>query len=117
MFELSPQGDHLWKEKVLHTFDGGDGVAPQASLIFDTEGNLYGTTLGATVGGTGHAGTVFKLTPASDGPWKETVMHYFRPAHYFSPISKLSFDAAGNLYGTVTYGGSHHLGTVFEIEP
>jgi uncharacterized repeat protein (TIGR03803 family) len=50
-FELSPSGDGGWTETVLHNFGSGDdGIDPQASLIFDSAGNLYGTTTGS--GGT-----------------------------------------------------------------
>ena len=61
-FELSPDGSGGWTEKVLHTFanNGTDGVEPICGLIFDTAGNLYGTT---AQGGTAAAGTVFEITP------------------------------------------------------
>ena len=49
-------------EQVLHSFnnDGTDGVEPQAGLILDATGNLYGTTL---AGGIYQYGTVFEITP------------------------------------------------------
>src|SRR5580692_1253165 len=48
-----------WQEQVLHSFQGGiDGEFPQAGVIFDSSGNLYGTT---NSGGSNHLGTVFKL--------------------------------------------------------
>jgi uncharacterized repeat protein (TIGR03803 family) len=49
------------KEVVLHTFTGGaDGGGPQAGLLRDAKGNLYGTT---AYGGANGQGVVFKLTP------------------------------------------------------
>jgi uncharacterized repeat protein (TIGR03803 family) len=33
------------------------------------------------------------------------------------PVSSLVFDAAGNLYGTATAGGTYGDGVVFEITP
>jgi uncharacterized repeat protein (TIGR03803 family) len=61
--------------KVLHAFGkGNDGAGLWASLVFDANGNLYGTTSG---GGTYGQGTVFKLTPSSNGKWSETVVHSF----------------------------------------
>ena len=54
--------DKTGKETVLHSFagNGTDGGNSSAGLIFDEQGNLYGT---ASAGGTGNAGTVFKITP------------------------------------------------------
>ena len=59
-FELTPTAGGGWTEQVLHSFNGTDGAGPQAGLIFDADGNLYGTTAG---GGTYNDGTVFELTP------------------------------------------------------
>jgi uncharacterized repeat protein (TIGR03803 family) len=60
VFELTPNANGSWKEKELHQFTGGkDGASPQAGLIFDGAGNLYGTTYG---GGKGN-GVVFEITP------------------------------------------------------
>ena len=64
-FELSPAGGGTWTEKILHSFGSDpDGQDPQASLVFDGAGNLYGTTV---TGGAGGAGAVFELSPASGG--------------------------------------------------
>jgi uncharacterized repeat protein (TIGR03803 family) len=49
-----------WTETVLYSFSDGDGGGPEGGVIFDTTGNLYGTT---TYGGTNDAGTVFEVTP------------------------------------------------------
>jgi uncharacterized repeat protein (TIGR03803 family) len=63
------------KLKVLHAFGlGNDGAGLWASLAFDSEGNLYGTTSG---GGAHGDGTVFELTPKADGAWSETILHSF----------------------------------------
>ena len=53
------------QEKVMHNFnhDGTDGWRPEAGLIFDAAGNLYGTT---GKGGTSNTGTAFELTPRSE---------------------------------------------------
>jgi len=61
-FELSPpkQGKKAWTEKVLQSFDGTNGKYPEAGLIVDSEGNLYGTTY---EGGANDDGVVFKVTP------------------------------------------------------
>ncbi len=106
VFKLSESGE----EKVLYSFTGGaDGANPNASLIFDDSGNLYGTTYG---GGANGDGTVFELTQAG----VETVLYSFQGgADGANPMSKLSFDGAGNLYGTTFAGGAYGAGTVFEV--
>ncbi|MGA8762034.1 MAG: choice-of-anchor tandem repeat GloVer-containing protein, partial [Candidatus Sulfotelmatobacter sp.] len=103
VFKLTPSNG-VWIETVLHnftgTYGGGDGDGPAAGLIFDSAGNLYGTTGG---GGTNEAGTVFKLTYSS-GVWTEAVLHSFAGSDGQSPDSGLIFDSKGNLYGTTVYG-------------
>jgi uncharacterized repeat protein (TIGR03803 family) len=111
------------EEKVLYSFkdDGADGAGPHASLIFDADGNLYGTTV---FGGTPRSGcknqgcgTVFQLTPATKGRWTEKVLHSFQDngVDGLEPVANLIFDASGNLYGTAPAGGAHGVGTVFEL--
>jgi uncharacterized repeat protein (TIGR03803 family) len=60
VYKLAPQANGKWKYTVLHTFVGSDGAQPDANLILDDKGNLYGTT---AVGGTAGAGVAFELTP------------------------------------------------------
>jgi uncharacterized repeat protein (TIGR03803 family) len=60
--------------KILHKFTGADGGTPEAALIFDASGNLYGTTYGG-VGD--YCGTVFKLAPNADGSWTQSVLYSF----------------------------------------
>src|ERR1700730_2326254 len=73
VFELKPSRGGGWTESVIYSFQGADGAAPAAGLVFDQGGNLYGTTLS---GGQYHDGTVFQLTPFG-GAWTETVLHTF----------------------------------------
>jgi uncharacterized repeat protein (TIGR03803 family) len=110
VFELKPSGDG-WTESVIYSFQGADGCAPAAGLIFDQAGNLYGTTLS---GGKYHDGIVFKLTP-SGGAWTETVLHSFTNNDGAYPAASLIFDQAGNLYGTTLFGGPTRGGTVFQL--
>jgi len=113
------------KEKVLHKFNenGKDGYSPNAGLIFDSAGNLYGTTFGAPYGGTtyGSNGAVFRLTPGTGGIWTEKVLHNFCAVQGCpdgkSPNASLISDAAGNLYGTTEAGGAYGGGTVFQLTP
>jgi hypothetical protein len=74
---------HEWTESTLHSFVAvnGDGAFPNGSLVFDSAGNLYGTTSigGTDGGGCGYGngcGTVFELTP-SGGEWTETILERF----------------------------------------
>src|ERR1019366_4407129 len=115
-FELTPAAGGTWTEKVLWSFGTGmDGANPLAGLIFDGAGNLYGTTYN---GGTSNSGTVFELTPAAGGTWTEKVLYGFDGgANGGDPSAGLIFDAAGNLYGTTSFGGPYNHGTVFELMP
>ncbi|MHB8216979.1 MAG: choice-of-anchor tandem repeat GloVer-containing protein [Candidatus Sulfotelmatobacter sp.] len=118
VFELSPKSGGGWAEKTLHnfTFNGSDGYSPQASLVFDAAGNLYGTT---QFGGAGQCmdysgtyvvgcGTVFELSPKSSGGWREAVVYSFQVngTDGWYPMGDLVFDASRNLYGTTNQGGS-----------
>src|SRR5882724_10153447 len=101
---------------VLYSFKGGtDGANPYGSLVGDSAGNLYGTTL---YGGTSGFGTVFKL----DTTGAETVLHSFTGVpDGRNPYAGLVRDAAGNLYGTTYYGGASNncfwgCGTVFVLD-
>jgi uncharacterized repeat protein (TIGR03803 family) len=111
------------KFKTLYKFTGGkDGGAPTGSLIFDAAGNLYGTTQDG--GGDpncafGGCGTVFKLTPTSNGSWTESVLYSFKYGlrDGARPYAGLVFDHSGNLYGTTQAGGFDGYGVVFELSP
>jgi len=118
VFELSPDGKGGWTESVLYSFGpqgSGDGDQPQASLVMDKSGNLYGTTIS---GGSNDLGTVFQLSPRVGGGWTETVLSSFAPtADGRYPTTDLVLDAKGNLYGTTGYGGTKFGGIVFQLTP
>ncbi len=120
VFELANVAG-VWKEKVIYNFAGGsDGEVPAAPLVFDSKGNLYGTTNmgGPYPCGNFTCGTVFELSSVSGSGWKEQVLYTFTGgADGANPLSKPVFDAAGNLYGTTDGGGTSFLGTVFELSP
>jgi uncharacterized repeat protein (TIGR03803 family) len=118
---------HRWTKSILYTFQGGttDGSYPEASLAFDTQGNLYGTSLlggGSECGGRG-CGTVYELSPPQQegGAWSEAVLHTFvvgvPSTDGTEPSCNLIFDTAGNLYGTTGGGGSYNAGAIFELSP
>ena len=124
-FELKPpvrQGG-VWTEKILHRFNGGkiDGGNPWAGLIFDRNGNLYGTTANY---GSGSFGTVFQLIPpvegndSKSGHWTEKLIHTFiGSVDGTNPEASLTVDAKGNLYGVACCGGNPEYGTVFQLKP
>jgi uncharacterized repeat protein (TIGR03803 family) len=133
VFKLSPHNDGTWIATTLYSFCSNrclDGAFPQAGLVFDSAGNLHGTTYhggsSALCGDTSGCGVVFELTPpsSSGSTWTESVLYNFCTNYInrqcldgFFPNSQLVFDASGNLYGTTTGGGSGHStgGTVFEV--
>jgi uncharacterized repeat protein (TIGR03803 family) len=111
VFRVTPSGT----EKVLHNFCSRnaceDGIYPEAGLVLDVKGNLYGTT---TSGGGHHwNGTVFKITPYG----KETVLYSFQGPPDGGWPWALVLDTKGNMYGTTFYGGLVGFGTVFRVVP
>jgi len=104
------------KYKTLQKFNAlcGRGCGPIAGVIFDAAGNLYGTT---PTGGKGwKRGVVFELTPTAKGPWTEKLIQPdFNDRG--TPLAGLTFDAAGNLYGTESRGGWWRNGAVFQMVP
>jgi uncharacterized repeat protein (TIGR03803 family) len=118
VFKLDTAGT----ETVLDTFKGGaDGANPQAGVIRDSAGNLYGSTYyGGNGIGTGGHGVVFKL----DITGTETVLHTFTGgADGANPGEVVIRDSAGNLYGTTLNGGigvcnfREGCGVVFKLKP
>jgi uncharacterized repeat protein (TIGR03803 family) len=101
--------DTSGQETILYSFTGGaDGHYPEATLIRDSLGNLYGTTVG---GGGAGLGVVYELNPAG----QETVLHSFSGADGGTPgTGGVIRDSAGNLYGT-TSGGGDGLGVVYQL--
>ena len=108
VFELTSEGT----EKVLYSFGSqpGDGDSPFAGLVFDKQGNLYGTT---ALGGTYGYGVVFELT--SEGTEKVLYSFGSQPGDGHYPNAGLVLDKKGNLYGTTPYGGTFGYGMVFEL--
>lgn len=121
VFKIDTSG----RESLLYEFAGypTDGATPESALVFDKNDNLYGTTY---YGGPLQDGTVFKLTPNSNGQWTETVLYNFTGVNDgTNPASTLIFDGSGNLYGTTVAGGGgggncfpySGCGTVFKLSP
>ena len=117
IYQLTQTGGNWIGTDIYDFTNGSDGGYPQAGVIFDAAGNLYGAT---TAGGSGLGGTVFELTP-SDGAWTFTLLYSFTapPNGHFvnGPVGSLVFDALGNLYGTTVVDGAHGFGAVFKLSP
>jgi len=117
VFELSPGPHGSWTETTLYAFNalanGADGYVPDAEVLLDGSGNIYGTTI---MGGTNQQGGVtFKLTPGT--PWQETVLDNFCSASNcadgrFPNTGLLS--SGGSLIGMTQLGGVGHRGPLHE---
>ena len=140
VFQLTQGADGQWTAAVIYNFKGSpsDGAIPQAGLVIDSAGNLYGTT---ERGGSGQCndgsnnpagcGVAFELSYAADTGWTETLLHSFigvQGSDGAAPTANLILDGSGNLYGTTVSGGSldshcvgygvpSGCGTVFELTP
>jgi uncharacterized repeat protein (TIGR03803 family) len=120
VFELTPNGSGGWTYNVLYSFTGGnDGAWPKATLVFDSQGNLYGT---CSAGGQYGWGTVFELSPSGGGNWTLGKTYSFTGnADGGTAIAPVILDSVGNLYGTTQFGGAlsgdEGFGTVFELTP
>jgi uncharacterized repeat protein (TIGR03803 family) len=125
VFELSPNLNGTWNESVLYNFCSAalcpDGSGPTGAVTIDATGNLYGTTIGGG-GNILQWGTVFELTPGTNGQWIEQVLHAFDDSVIpdgTNPRTGVVLDTAGNLFGT-TYtgycnGSACGLGSAFEV--
>jgi len=129
VYELTPQTGGEWKFSVAHTFDGlngSKGNQPAGGLVFDSSGNLYGTTTGggdaACYSGYG-CGTIFKLSPKAGGDFTFSLIGAFNNTDGATPNAGVIVDAAGNLYGTAQQGGNlkcnapYGCGVVFTLTP
>jgi uncharacterized repeat protein (TIGR03803 family) len=115
VFELSPQADGTWKEALIYIFKStpNDGHRPYGGVVFDNKGDLFGTTQD---GGSSSRGTVYELRPQAGGNWAESIIYNFKEQGDGAyPITPLTIDAAGNLFGTTFSGGTNFFSVVFEL--
>jgi uncharacterized repeat protein (TIGR03803 family) len=111
VFKLARSGSG-WTESVLWNFTGGsDGGVPQAGVIFDNAGNLYGTT---SEYGSHFSGTVYELSPSQSG-WSETTLYSFT-GDTGAGSGGLIMDAHGNLFG-ITGGLDGGISAAYELTP
>lgn len=105
VFELSPSGNG-WSSKILYTFPKIN-LDPEAPPVLDAMGNIYGATV---AGGPANAGTIYELTPSTNGPWMHKTLYAFKggTSDGAAPYASITFDSSGNIYGTTAGGGAHY---------
>lgn len=121
VFEISPSSNGTWTENVIYNFTGfqgtGDGAYPTGGVTFDSKGNLYGTT---AFGGLYGQGSVYELSPGSNGTWTEKVLYSFTGGSEGGGMflaEGLVIDPSGNIYGAALGGGAYGFGVVFQLTP
>jgi uncharacterized repeat protein (TIGR03803 family) len=124
VFELTPGANGQWTESILWNFcslpDCADGAGPSGAPTLNPAGGLFGATKA-------YPGTVYELTPSSDG-WTLTTLYNFCPQggnncpDGSNPIGPLALDARGDLYGEAAGGTGHRqcgtgCGVVYVLHP
>jgi uncharacterized repeat protein (TIGR03803 family) len=122
VFTLRPQATVCrttlcpWHESTVWPFQFAGGAGPTyGALVFDQQGNAYGTT---QYGGTNDKGVIYELSRQGQ-QWTETRVYSFgsSPNDGYYPLHNVVLDRAGNLYGTTSGGGANGGGTVFQLVP
>jgi uncharacterized repeat protein (TIGR03803 family) len=102
--------DAAGQETVLHNFtNGADGGSPDAALVRDAAGNLFGTAQAAA---RRRLAWFFKL----DAAGQETVLHRFSGGADGAGPQGLTLGASENLYGTTISGGAANSGVVYKLD-
>jgi uncharacterized repeat protein (TIGR03803 family) len=118
VFKLAPDSNGDWHEALLYSFGAfwNDGQLPEAGVVLDENGNIFGTTWR---GGSKGGGVVFELSKQADGTWAETILHDFiGDGDGFSLWGPVALDREGNLYGSTQQGGTvgaYGYGTLFTL--
>ena len=122
IFKITPNGELTTLYNFCSLANCADGAYPQAGLVQATNGDLYGTTSGASIPPCADGcGTVFKITLSGT----LTTLHTFcaqgtsECPDGWSPLAALVQATNGDLYGTTNQGGAYAAGggTVFKITP
>lgn len=119
VYEMIPRMNGSWSFKVLHSFVH-TGL-PDAGVILDKAGNLYGSTVFGgpqnCAGNGGGCGTIYKLSRGATS-WTFSTILAFNYSDGAYPMGSLIMDGAGNLYGSTNGGGStYNGGVIFKLSP
>lgn len=109
-YKLSPSGGS-WSETNI----GNLPASVYGGLVPDNQGNLYGVWWEDYSDDAGNNGGVFELSPTSSGYVQSVIYRFIGNNDGAKPIGGLTIDAAGNLYGSTSSGGSGGGGTIFEL--
>ena len=110
--QIEAQRRRYLSQTLIHTFSDSGGSYPSSSLIFDAQGNLYGSAWGQ-----GHfPDVVYQLTPGSNGTWTESALYQFPPQSFGSAPGELLLDPSGNIFGPASFGGANQAGSVFSLD-
>jgi uncharacterized repeat protein (TIGR03803 family) len=112
VFKLTPSRTK-YSESILYRFKGGsDGANPVSGLLGGKRGSLFGTTL---AGGRPNEGTVFELSPSSNGTYREHIKYDFTRSDGQVPYGTLISTGAHSGAGTTYQGGTYGYGAIFSL--
>jgi uncharacterized repeat protein (TIGR03803 family) len=117
VYELSPQSNGTWTFSLVYSFKNNGVFDLNSRVVFDANGNLYGTTYD------NNNGQVYQLRHEQGGGWKETVLHSFNKTGGDGrwPVGDPVFDNNGNLYGVTFHGGygcnQALCGVIYKLAP
>ena len=89
---------------------GFDGNSPAGKMTRATNGKLYGTSNGGSIG----YGVLFSLNTTTNAYSKE---HEFDFTNGADPTGSLVQASNGKFYGTATGGGANNFGVLFSFDP
>ena len=120
VFVLARAADGSFTERIIHSFHLTDGDLPNSTPVFDSAGNLYGTTYfggNANLCPSEGCGVIYQLKKNSDGSWSEIVLRALQKEDGWEAVGPVVFDRAGNLYAAAQAGGAYSWGTILKLTP
>ena len=120
VFVLARAGDGSYTERIIHSFHVSDGDLPNSTPVFDSAGNLYGTTYfggNANLCPPNGCGAIYELKKNADGSWTEIVLRELQKEDGWQAVGPVVFDRAGNLYAAAQAGGAYSWGSIYKLTP